>query len=192
MLQVVECLKYSPLVIALTQFKAVPMSLLSQVYSSASYDKHKEHIYFQIHNKKASISKGRFCSLLQLAVDSSVVSPNFITTAQLFSMMYEIGYTDVLTTIAKVKKSCLPSQWNGLLTLLIKGLAERSARSDGTSKGFLAILYGLYNGLNLDYGLIIWSQVVQSLNTSTRQSEISCGRFWTIITQRLLILWRFR
>ncbi|XP_023771054.1 uncharacterized protein LOC111919701 [Lactuca sativa] len=97
-----------------------------------------------------------------------------------------MGYTDVLTTIAKVKKSCLPSQWNGLLTLLIKGLAKRSAGSDDTSKGFLTILYGLYNGINLDYGSIIWSQVVQSLNTSTRQSEISCGRFWTLITRRVI------
>lgn len=42
MLQVVECLTYSPLVVALTQFEAVPMSLLSQVYSSASYEKNKE------------------------------------------------------------------------------------------------------------------------------------------------------
>ena len=95
-------------------------------------------------------------------MDSSVISPDFIRTVQLFSMLYEMGYTDVLTTITMVKKSCLPSQWNGLLTLLIKSLAERSAGSDGTSKGFLTILYGLYNGLHLDYGSIIWSQVVQS------------------------------
>ncbi|CAH1450224.1 unnamed protein product [Lactuca virosa] len=182
MLHVVECLKYSPLVIALTQVEAVPMSLLSQVYSTASYDKNKERIYFQIHSHKASMSKGRFCSLLHLAVDSYVISPDFITTPQLFSMLYDMGYTDVLTTITKVKKSCLPSPWNGMLTLLIKSLEERSAGSNGTSKGFLTLLYDLYNGLNLDYGSIIWSQVVQSLNTSTRHSEISCARFWTIIT----------
>ena len=149
--------KIFPLVLALTQVEAVPMSLLSQVYSTATYDKNKDRIYFTIHDKKASVSKVKFCSILNLAVDSSVISPDFITTSQLFSMMYEIGYTDVLTTITKVKKSCLPSQWNGLLTLLIKGLAERCGGSDTTSKGFLAILYGLYNGINLDYGSIIWS-----------------------------------
>ena len=44
MLQVVECLKYSPLVHDLTQFEAVPMSLLSQVYSTATFDKNKERI----------------------------------------------------------------------------------------------------------------------------------------------------
>ena len=108
MLQVVECLKYSPLVLALTQVEAVPMSLLSQVYSTATYDKNKERIYFVIHDKKASVSKVKFCSILPLAIDSSVISPDFITTTQLFSMLYEMGYTDVLTTITKVKKSCLP------------------------------------------------------------------------------------
>ena len=155
MLHGAECLKYSPLLLALTQVEAVPMSLLSQVYSSATYDKNKDRIYFTIHDKKSSISKAKFCSILGLAVDSSIISPDFVTTTQLFTMMYEMGYTDVLTTIAKVKKSCLPSQWNGLLTLLIKGLAERCGGSDTTSKGFLTILYGLYNGINLDYGTII-------------------------------------
>ena len=186
MLHVVECLKYSPLLLALTKVEAVPMPLLSQVYSSATYDKNKDRIYFTIHDKKSSISKAKFCLLLGLAVDSSIISPDFISTAQLFTMMYEMGYTDVLTTIAKVKKSCLPSQWNGLLTLLIKGLAERCGGSDTTSKGFLTILYGLYNGINLDYGLIIRSQVVQSLNTTTRHSEITCGRFWTLITKKAM------
>ncbi|KAL7612051.1 hypothetical protein Lser_V15G04885 [Lactuca serriola] len=186
MLYVVECLKYSPLVLALTQVEAIPMSLLSQVYTTASYDRHKDRIFFSIHDKKTSVSKTRFCTLLGLAVDSSVISPDFITTTQIFTMIYEMGYTDVLTSIAKVKKSCLPSQWNGLLTLLIKGLAERCGGSDTTSKGFLTILYGLYNGINLDYRSIIWAQVVQSLNTTARHSEISCARFWTLITRRAI------
>ena len=58
MMQVVECLKYSPLVIPLTQVEYAPMSLLSQVYSTASYDKNKVRIYFQIFTHKTSISKG--------------------------------------------------------------------------------------------------------------------------------------
>ena len=78
----------------------------------------------------------------------------------LFSMFYQMGYTEILTTITKFKKSCLPPQWNGLFTLLFKGLSERSAGSDGASKAFMTMLYGLYSGLNLDYGPIIWQQLV--------------------------------
>ena len=78
MLKVVECLKYSPLVLALSQMEFVIMSLLSEVYSSASYEKNKDRIYFQILNRKTSLSKVRLCSLLGIAVDASVISPGFL------------------------------------------------------------------------------------------------------------------
>ena len=66
-----------------------------------------------------------------------------------------MGYTEILTNITKFKKSCLPPQWNGLFTLLFKGLSERSVSSDGASKSFMSLLYGLYHGIDLDYGSII-------------------------------------
>ncbi|XP_052622678.1 uncharacterized protein LOC128127967 [Lactuca sativa] len=135
MLYVVECLKYSPLVDALTKVEVVPMSFLSLVYSTAFYNKTNEHIHFELHDEKVSISKSRFCALIGRSQDQSL------------------------------------------------GLSERSAGSDGASKAFMTVLYGLYNGLNLDYGTIIWQQLVQSLVSSSKHSEISCGRFWTIITK---------
>lgn len=57
MLQGVDCLKYSPLVTALTKVESVPMSLLSKVYSSSKYVDAEEHIMFEIFDKKTSISK---------------------------------------------------------------------------------------------------------------------------------------
>ncbi|KAL7605541.1 hypothetical protein Lser_V15G20563 [Lactuca serriola] len=99
-------------------------------------------------------------------------------------MFYDMGYIDLLTTVTKFKKSCLPPQWNGLFTLLFKAFAERVAWSDGASKALMTLLYGIYHDINLDYGSILWSQLVQSLNFSSRHSEISCSRFWTLITHR--------
>ena len=92
MLNVVECLKYSPLVIALTKVKSIPMSFLSQVYSTATYDKTKERVFFDILDQKTSISKDRFCSLIRLSYDASMVNPDSITTSQHFSMFYNMGY----------------------------------------------------------------------------------------------------
>ena len=124
MYQVVECLKYSPLAKALTTVEVVPMSCLSQIYSTATYDKGADKIFFDILNQKASISKNRFCSLLGLAYEDSMVNPDSIATDQLFLMFYNLGYTETLTTMTKFKKSCLPPQWNGLFTLLFKGLSK--------------------------------------------------------------------
>ena len=151
-----ECLKYSPLVIALTKVESVPMSVLSQVYSTATYDKTKERVFFDILDLKMLISKNRFCSLLGLSYEASMVNPDSITIALLFSMFYNMEYTELLTTVTKVKKSCLPPQWNGLFTLLFKGLSERVAGSDGASKIFMTHLYGLYAGINMDYGFVLW------------------------------------
>ena len=94
-----------------------------------------------------------------------------------------MGYIETLTTVTKFKKSCLPPQWNGLFTLLFKGLSERNAGSDGTSKSFMTIMYGLYNGVHMDYGSILWQQIVQRLTSSSRHSEVLCGRLWSIVTK---------
>ena len=176
MLYVVECLKYSPLVDALSKVKVVHMSCLSHIYSTAYYDKVAERIHFDIHNEKTSISKTRFCALICLSQDPTLVNPELITTGQLFSMFYQMGYTKTLTIVTKFKKSCLPPQWNGLFTLLFKGLSERCAGSDGASKSFMTVLCGLYHGIDLDYATFIWKQRVQSLYSSSSHSEISCRR----------------
>ena len=152
MYPIVECLKYSPLVLALSKVEIVPMECLSQVFSTAHYDKSVDRIYFDILSNKTSISKQRFCWLLGFEPDESRVNPDSISVGQLFSMFYDMGYTEILTTVTKFKKSCLPPQWNGFFTLLFKGLSERSVGSDGASKFCMTILYGLYNGINLDYG----------------------------------------
>ena len=156
MYPIVECLKYSPLVLALTKVETVPMECLSQIFSTAHYEKYVDRIYFDILDTKTSISKQRFCSLLGFELDESRVNLDSISMGQLFSMFYNMGYTEILTTVTKFKKSCLPPQWNGFFTILFKGLSERSAGSDGASRLFITILYGLYTGVNLDYGSVLW------------------------------------
>ena len=93
-----------------------------------------------------------------------------------------MGYTKVLTTFTKVKKLSIPPQWNGLFTFLFKGLSEQCAGSDGASKSFMTLLYRLYNGINLENGSVLWPQLVQSLSSTSCCFEVSCGRFWTIVT----------
>ena len=150
MFPIIECLKYSPIAPALTRAEAVPMEFLSQIFANAHYDKVVDRIFFDVFEHKASISKQRFCTLLGFEPDSSRVNPKTIPMGHLFKMFYNMGYTEVLTTVTKFKKSCLPPQWNGLFTVLFKGLSERSAGSDGASRLFLSIMYGVYNGINLD------------------------------------------
>ena len=155
MFPIIECLKYSPIAPALSRVETVPMELLSQIYATAHYDKVVDRIFFEVSDHKASISKQRFGSLLGFAADPSRVNPETIPLGHLFSMFYNMGYTEVLTSVTKFKKSCLPPQWNGMFTVLFKGLSKRSSGSDGSSRLFLSILYGVYNDVNVDYGLVL-------------------------------------
>ena len=68
-----------------------------------------------------------------------------------------------------------------------KSFSERVAGSDNTSKLFYTLLYGLYYGINLDYGLILWSQLIQITVSISHNTEISCARFWSIIVKRALV-----
>ncbi|KAL7586307.1 hypothetical protein Lser_V15G38798 [Lactuca serriola] len=183
MFPIIECLKFSPIAPALTRAKTVPMEFLSQIFATAHYDKVVDRIFFDVFQHKASISKQRFCSLIGFDADSSRVNPESIPMGHLFNMFYNMGYTEVLTMVTKFKKSNLPPQWNGMFTVLFKGLSERSVGSDGASRLFLSIMYGIYNGINMDYGSVLWQQLIQSLSSTSRHSEISYARFWTIITK---------
>lgn len=74
----------------------------------------------------------------------------------------------------------------GSLLVFSKNNSERNTGSGSTSKLFLRILYGLYSGMNLDYGSILWTQLVQSTLSVTRNTEISFFFFWAIIVQRAI------
>lgn len=86
MLPIAECLKYTPLVNAFTKVECVPLSLFLKPFSSAKNLKEEEKIIFEVHDKKHSISKTRFCSLRGLNCIDSMVNPESITTAQVFEM----------------------------------------------------------------------------------------------------------
>lgn len=99
-------------------------------------------------------------------------------------MFFQIGYKEPMSAVSKFRKPNLPPQWNGLFTLLFKGFSERVTGSNYASKLFMAILYGLYTGSNIDYGFVLWAQVVNNTLSVTRHSEISCACFWILIVYR--------
>lgn len=54
---IVECLRYSPLIIALTKSEIVPIVHLSKAYSTACYQKEEQRIMFEVFNSKNHITK---------------------------------------------------------------------------------------------------------------------------------------
>nr|KAJ0212498.1 hypothetical protein LSAT_V11C400221470 [Lactuca sativa] len=58
--------------------------------------------------------------------------------------------------------------------------------NDCASKLFMGLMLWLYTGQNVDYGSILWAQLIQSTHSVTRHSGISYARFWTIVVNRAI------
>lgn len=76
----IEWLKFSPLVQALTIAEFVPLVHLSKVYSSAFYSQQDGVIHFEVATHKSSISKSRFCRLLGFTSTEGFVDPDSISS----------------------------------------------------------------------------------------------------------------
>ncbi|KAI3510617.1 hypothetical protein L1887_17749 [Cichorium endivia] len=182
----IECLKFSPIATALTASATVPISLLSAAYSTAFYNKAEEHVSFEVGSIKTKISKSRFSKLLGFSKTKDLVDPESLQPVALQRLFHQMGYKGDITQLSKFSKKGLPPLWNALFTILFKSFSERTTGTDSASKLFYSIFYGLYNAVNLDYGSILWSQFVESVNYKLRHQEISCARFWSLVVERTI------
>lgn len=97
---ITECLRYSPLFIALTKSGIVPLVHLSKSYSTASYQKGEELITFEIFNHKSQITKSRFCNPLGLPQGRDLVDPKSVSNSAILEMFYQMGYKEVLNAVS--------------------------------------------------------------------------------------------
>lgn len=84
----IECLKFSPLMKALTMSEDVPLVHLSKAFSTAIYNKTEEVFYFEVSSHKTSITKANFCKLLGLVTSDVSVDPDSILTTSLIEMFF--------------------------------------------------------------------------------------------------------
>ena len=182
----IECLKFSKLATALTASAQVPLVHLSTAFSTSIYTKQDETITFEVAGHKTSVSLNRFRKLFKLPTTVHTVNPDSISSIDIHKVFYRMGYSGDIIKLSNFKKSHLPPVWNGLFTLLFKSLSERVAGSDSASKQFCTLMYGLFTGEAVDFGLVLWSQLCQSIGSSSRHTEISCARFWAVIVDKCL------
>lgn len=155
--------------------ETIPLVHLSKAYSSSIYKKGEDLIHFEVSSHKTSITKPHFSKLLGIPLHEVHVVHESISTSSLIEMFYQMGYTCDISLLSKFRKPFFPPMRNGLFTLLFKNFSERVASLDSTSKFFYTLIYGLFHGVNLDYGSVLWAQIIQSTISSTRHTEISCA-----------------
>ena len=134
----IEYLKYSPLMKALTMSKYAPLLSTTK---------------FEVSNYKTSITKPNFCKFLEHVLLDVNVDPESIPTTSLIDMFYQMGYNGDISLLSKFRKPFLPLLWNGLFTLLFKSLSGRIYGSNSASKLFYTLIYGLYHASILTMGM---------------------------------------
>ena len=144
----IKCLKFSPLMKALTMSEDVPLVHLSKAFSTVIYNKSEEVIYFEVSSHKTSITKANFYKLLGLAMPDVSIDRGSIPASSLIEMFFQMGYTGDISLLSKFRKSFLPPMLNGLISLLFKSQSERVLGSDSVSNLFYTLIYGLYHGIN--------------------------------------------
>ena len=178
---IIECLTFLPLNQELTMAESILIVHLSNAYSSSIYTKVDE-----VASHKTMTTKARFCIHLGFTSSDALVDEESISNIALIEMFYEMGFIGEIPLLSKSKNSFLPPMWNELFTILFKSFSERVARLDSASKLFYTLIYGLYHGINMVFGVVLWSQFIQSIVSTTRQLEISCARFWSIVVNHAL------
>lgn len=88
----IECLRYSLLVQALTMAGTILLVHLSKAFSSATYNQREGVIHFEVASNKTSISKSHFCKILGLSTTVELVDPESISIIALIDMFYQMGY----------------------------------------------------------------------------------------------------
>lgn len=62
-----------------------------------------------------------------------------------------------------------------------KCMCGRKEGQDSAASLFLTALYGVYYNVNMDVGYILWNEFVKSWKGTSKSTELSSHRFWSVI-----------
>ena len=178
----IESLKASSLSTALTGFSNVSISSLTKAYSSAKFNSVKNIVEFEMENStRTAISQKSFVKILNLSTEKNFIDPDLVSNPDMIKTFNQMGHTPILTRISGFKKNKRPTMWSCLFTILFKCLAERQTGTDSASKQFLTLLHGLFTDEPIDFGKVLCTQFCESPTSSTKDTEISMARFWSLV-----------
>ncbi|GJR00132.1 hypothetical protein Tco_0523116 [Tanacetum coccineum] len=101
----------------------------------------------------------------------NIVRPWFIT----------IGYGETVLVKGTLKKSLLPPKWRLLMAKIIQCLRGKTRGFYQITNKDAIILSSLSNGINIDYAIIFWENIIIKLNKRHREKVVPYTRFLSLL-----------
>lgn len=93
----------------------------------------------------------------------------------------QIGYSDKLT--GTLRKRGLAPNWKLLMTLIIQCIGGNTGGYDQINSMHEIVMYGLANGVSIDFGKIIYEDLVKKLKKKIRGDVMNYTRFISLVME---------
>ncbi|CAH1415951.1 unnamed protein product [Lactuca virosa] len=165
------------------------MIRLTGVFQSAAISPREKSkrldVEFDLFRTNLVLTKEEFAISLDLS-DDSCQPKTFATPSspQLLTMFKEMGYTFEENTepnLSRIRKACLPTPWHFLSSVLTRCVFGSVGGHIRGKTDLWVFMYGLFDGINVDYTSILWEDFLTFLFASKNKFLIHHPRWWSII-----------
>ncbi|GJV38790.1 hypothetical protein Tco_1417230 [Tanacetum coccineum] len=97
-----------------------------------------------------------------------------------------IVYGEIVSAKGTLKRVLLPPRWRLLMAHIIQCLGVKTGGFDQISNKDAIILYSLANGINIDYAIIFWEDIIIKLNKKQRENIVRYTRFLSLLMMHMM------
>nr|GEY50022.1 hypothetical protein [Tanacetum cinerariifolium] len=87
-------------------------------------------------------------------------------------LIVELGYSGQINAKGTVRKGFLPPKWRLLMAQIIQCLGGKTGGYDQITNKDSIILYCLANGVNIDYAMLTWEDILAKLKKAKREMVV--------------------
>jgi hypothetical protein len=121
-----------------------------------------------------SINKAKLRTLLELPSKRDLNLLKYSESpsdSEICQFVNFLGYNQNLTNRTLFRKGRLPPLWNTLFSILNRALTCKTGSPDQSSHQILAIMYGIYYDLPLDYAGLIFDEMVSAVEAKVKEQR---------------------
>lgn len=161
-----DILKQTNFFQAFTASATIPSIYIQQFWNTISYDKVADTYRCQLDEQWVNINKETLGSALQIMPTGDNIEftapPN---PAVILNFVNELGYPTEVSTLSSVITNDMYQPWRAIISLINLCLTGKTSGYERLRAPSLQILWGIFNGKNIDFVERIWEEFSHSIHS---------------------------